>query len=118
MSLVALRLFVQNSPINSAVLTGNGNMAKPRRNLNKMTKECPAPQSEAPTLLLTPFSTHLSFCWTLPLTDIYFLCRASPVSRIKIAAPIVLVQHKGHKRIGKAWKQFHRTLPFGPQITI
>ncbi len=43
-------------------------MAKPRRNLNKTTKECPAPQSEAPTLLLTPFSTHLSFRWTLPLS--------------------------------------------------
>ncbi len=25
------------------------------------------PQSEAPTLLSTPFSTHLSFRWTLPL---------------------------------------------------
>ncbi len=44
-------------------------MAKPRRNLKKTTKECPAPQSEAPTLLLTPFSTHLSFRWTLPLSS-------------------------------------------------
>jgi hypothetical protein len=42
-------------------------MEKPRRNLNKTTKECPAPQSEAPMLLLTLFSTHLSFRWTLPL---------------------------------------------------
>jgi hypothetical protein len=42
-------------------------MANARWNLNKTTKECPAPQSEAPTLLLTPFSTHLSFRWTLPL---------------------------------------------------
>ncbi len=33
-----------------------------------MTKECPAPQSEAITLLLTSFSTHLSFRWTLPST--------------------------------------------------
>jgi hypothetical protein len=48
-------------------------MAKPRRNLNKTTKECPAPQSEAPTLLLTPFSTHLSFRWTLPLIDLSIL---------------------------------------------
>jgi hypothetical protein len=56
-------------PINSAVLTGNGNMAKPRRNLKKTTKEGPAPESQAPTLLLTPFSTHLSFRWTLPLSQ-------------------------------------------------
>ncbi len=41
----------------------------------KRQKIAPAPQSEAPTLLLTPFSTHLSFRWTLPLNarDI-FLC--------------------------------------------
>jgi hypothetical protein len=52
---------IQNSPIIFTVLTGNGNMAKPRWNLNKTTKECIAPQSEAPTLLLTPFSTHLVF---------------------------------------------------------
>jgi hypothetical protein len=44
-----------------------------------MTKEYPAPQSEAPTLLLTPFSTHLSFRWTLPLSKekkflFYFVC--------------------------------------------
>ncbi len=50
-----------------AVLTGNGNIAKARWNQNKTTKEFPAPQSKAPTLLLTPFSTHLSFRWTLPL---------------------------------------------------
>jgi hypothetical protein len=43
-------------------------MVKPRWNIKKTTKECPAPQSEAPTLLLTPFSTHLSFRWTLPLS--------------------------------------------------
>jgi hypothetical protein len=69
MSLIALRFFFQNSPINSAVLTGNGKMVKPRWNLNKTTKECTAPQSKA-TLLLTPFSTHLSFRWTLPLNNI------------------------------------------------
>jgi hypothetical protein len=43
-------------------------MAKPRQNLNKTTKECPAPEFQAPMLLLTPFSTHLSFRWTLPLS--------------------------------------------------
>ncbi len=68
-SLVLLYLFFQNSPITWAVLTGNRNMAKPRWNPNKTSKKCPAPQSEAPTLLLTPFSTHLSFCWTLTLSN-------------------------------------------------
>jgi hypothetical protein len=29
-----------------------------------------------------------------------FVCRASPVSGIKIAVPIVLAQHKEHQRIG------------------
>jgi hypothetical protein len=66
-SLAPLRLLIQNLPIIFTMLTGNGNMAKPRWNLNKTTKERPAPQSEAPTLLLTLFSTHLSFRWTLPL---------------------------------------------------
>ncbi len=66
-SLAPLHLLIQNSPVNWTVLTGNGNMAKPRWNLNKLTKKCTAPQSEAPTLLLTPFSTQLSFRWTLPL---------------------------------------------------
>jgi hypothetical protein len=51
----------QNSPITWAVLTRNRNIVKPRLKLNKTTKECPAPQSKAPTLLLTPFLTHLSF---------------------------------------------------------
>jgi hypothetical protein len=71
-SLEPLYLFFQNSPITWAVLTGNGNMAKPRRNPNKTTKDCPAPQSKAPTLLLTPFLTHLSFRWTLPLRDSFW----------------------------------------------
>jgi predicted acyltransferase len=35
-----------------------------------------------------------------------FICLASPVRRIKIAALIVLLQHKGHKRISKVQKQF------------
>ncbi len=47
--------------------TRKKNIVKPRWNLNKTTKECPAPQSKAPALLLTPFSTHLSFRWTLSL---------------------------------------------------
>jgi hypothetical protein len=29
-----------------------------------------------------------------------------------------LGQHKGHKRIGKAWKQFHHALPIGLEIAI
>jgi hypothetical protein len=42
--------------------------------------------------------------------------RASPVSGIKIAAPIVLVQHKEHKRISEAQKRFHHNLPIGIKI--
>ncbi len=45
----------------------NRNMVEPRWNPNKTTKECSAPQFEAPTFLLTSFSTYLSFRWTLPL---------------------------------------------------
>jgi hypothetical protein len=44
-------------------------MVKPRLNQNKMTKKFPVSQSEAPTLLSTPFSTHRSFRWTLLLTE-------------------------------------------------
>jgi hypothetical protein len=47
-------------------------MAKPRRNLIKTTKECPAPRSEAYTHRLTPVSTHLSFRWTLPLKTFHY----------------------------------------------
>ncbi len=72
-SLVPLHLFFQNSPIILAVLARNGNMAKSRWNPNKTTTECPAPQSETPTLLLTPFLSHLSFRWTLPLNSVFSL---------------------------------------------
>ncbi len=54
-------------PINWTVLTRNGNKVKSRWNPNKITKECPAPRSESPTLLLTQLLTHLSFYWTWSL---------------------------------------------------
>jgi hypothetical protein len=47
----------------------------------------------------------------------FFIRCASPLNRVKIATLIVMVQHKGHERIGKAWKQY-RTLPIGPKIAI
>jgi hypothetical protein len=34
----------------------------------------------------------------------FFLHRTLPVSRVKIAAPIISVQRKGHERIGKVRK--------------
>jgi hypothetical protein len=33
---------------------------------------------------------------------IFHICRASPISGVRIAAPIVLAQHKGSERIGEA----------------
>jgi hypothetical protein len=36
------------------------------------------------------------------LSRIFHIRRASPISGVRIAAPIVLAQHEGHKRIGEA----------------
>jgi hypothetical protein len=33
-----------------------------------------------------------------------FFCRAFPLGRVRIAAPAVLVQHQGRKRLGEAQK--------------
>jgi hypothetical protein len=63
--LFALHLLFQNSPINCAVLTGNGNVFNSRWRLN--TTACPVPQSQAESQRFTLFLTHLSFRWTLPL---------------------------------------------------
>ncbi len=41
----------------------------------------------------------------------FFICCASPISGVRHAAPIVLLQHEGHERIGKAWKCVHHALP-------
>jgi hypothetical protein len=32
-----------------------------------------------------------------------FFCCASHIGRVRIVGPIVLAQHKGNERIGKAW---------------
>jgi hypothetical protein len=42
---------------------------------------------------------------------IYHNCHASPISGVRIAAPIVLAQHQGNERIGKARTPVCRTLP-------
>ncbi len=75
----ALRLLLQKSPNNFAVLTGNGNTFDTRRRQIKNSKQCPAPQSQANTQRLALFQTHLSFRWTLPLTSTD-KCNLSPVS--------------------------------------
>ncbi len=40
----------------------------------------------------------------------FSLHRASPISRVKIAAPVELAQGKEHEKIGEAGKLFRRTL--------
>jgi hypothetical protein len=49
---------------------------------------------------------------------IFFILRVSPVSGEIIAASIVLVQRKGHERIGEAWRQLCHALPIVPQYAI
>jgi hypothetical protein len=43
--------------------------------------------------------------------------RLSAISGLKIAAPLVLAQHKGHKRIGKAPAPIRRALPIDKELT-
>ncbi len=72
-----LRPFIQNPSINWAVLTGNGNIENKKLDegdLCTSTKYHPAPRSETHTHQLITLSTHLSFRWTLPLTEITFFC--------------------------------------------
>jgi hypothetical protein len=38
------------------------------------------------------------------MENVGFFCRALPISRVRIAAPAVLVQHQGRKRLGEARK--------------
>jgi hypothetical protein len=47
-----------------------------------------------------------------------FIRRTSHVSGEKITASLVLVQHKGNKRIGEGWKRFCHTSHIGPEIAI
>jgi hypothetical protein len=91
-------------------------------------------------LLLTPFSTHLSFRWTLPLrakrgilaapigeagcihsdnaknSRIFFICCASPISGVRIAALKVLAR-EGHERIGEAHKAIWHASTISLEIT-
>ncbi len=41
----------------------------------------------------------------------FFLCHALPISGVRITAPIVLAQHKGHKRINEVQKAIQHALP-------
>jgi hypothetical protein len=47
---------------------------------------------------------------------IFMVLFASPVRGIKITAPIVLAQHKGHERISEARKRFRHASPIGMKI--
>ncbi len=49
--------------------------------------------------------------------QIFFIHLALPVSEVKIVALIVLAQHEGHERIGKAQKRFRYPSPMRPNIT-
>jgi Na+-driven multidrug efflux pump len=42
---------------------------------------------------------------------IFFIRCASPTGGVQIAAPIVLAQHKGNKRIGEARTSIRHALP-------
>jgi hypothetical protein len=48
--------------------------------------------------------------------QIFFICCALPISRVKFAVPIVLALHKGHKRIGKVGTPICRALPIVLEI--
>ncbi len=48
--------------------------------------------------------------------QIFFICCAWPISRVKFAVPIVLAQHKGHKRIGKVGTPIRRASPIAIEI--
>jgi hypothetical protein len=45
------------------------------------------------------------------VSRIFHICRASPISGVRIAAPIVLAQHKKHERIGEARTSMRRASP-------
>ncbi len=75
--LLPLNLFFQNSPINWAVINGNGKPKERWRRIRKV-KGCPAPQSEANIQRLALLLTHLS---TLPL------------SRFSLGAGIMIRSH-------------------------
>jgi hypothetical protein len=47
---------------------------------------------------------------------IFFIHHTLPVSGTRIAAPVVLAQHKGHERIGEARKPIRCTSHIAPKI--
>ncbi len=51
------------------------------------------------------------------LLQIFFICCASPFGRVIIIGPIVLAQHKGNERIGKAWTPICGASPIVIEIT-
>ncbi len=48
--------------------------------------------------------------------DFFYVRCASPISRVRIAAPIVLAQHKDNERIGEARKTIRSALPIVIEI--
>jgi hypothetical protein len=52
-----------------------------------------------------------AFAAPIPKIHVFYISSALPLSGVKIAAPLVLVQHKGHERIGKAWETIWLALP-------
>ena len=52
----------------------------------------------------------ITFSW------IFHICHASPISGVRIVAPIVLAQHKDNERIGKARTTIRSTSPIVIEI--
>ncbi len=46
----------------------------------------------------------------------FYVRRASPVSGVRIVAPIVLALHKENERIGEAWTSIRRASPIVREI--
>ncbi len=47
-----------------------------------------------------------------------YICHALPISRVRIAAPMVLVQCKGCEEMGEAQKHICRAVPIGLEIAL
>jgi hypothetical protein len=57
--------------------------------------------------------------FTVPIISFqgfFYFRSVSPISGVRIAGPIVLVQHKGHERIGKPRMPIRRALPIVIEI--
>jgi hypothetical protein len=55
------------------------------------------------TVLFAPCMHPVNFAAPKSMFS-FFFCRHSPLSGVRITAPIVLVDHEGLKRTGEAWK--------------